>query len=119
MAVYEDGEWWSAAAGYSKIESGTPMEVCQLQYMQSISKTHMAVAILRLYEQQEIDLHASIEQYLPARYHRYLPDVKNITVYMLLNHTSGLPEYNFQPAYVSKLFHIRITLLPAKSIFSL
>ncbi len=103
VAIYSNEEWWSASAGYSKIESQTPMEVCQLQYMQSVSKTYMAVVILKLYEQGSIDLHAPIEQYLPAKYLKYLPNIKNVTVYMLLNHTSGIPEYNFQPAYVSKL----------------
>lgn len=103
VAIYSNEGWWAASAGLAKIESNTAMEKCNLQYLQSIAKTYMAVAILKLYEQGKIDLQAPIEQYLPKKYHPYLPNVSMVTVYMLLNHTSGLPEYNFQPAYVSKL----------------
>lgn len=103
VAIYSNEGWWAASAGLAKIESNTAMEKCNLQYLQSIAKTYMAVAILKLYEQGKIDLQAPIAQYLPKKYHPYLPNVSMVTVYMLLNHTSGLPEYNFQPAYVSKL----------------
>lgn len=103
VAVYSNEGWWAASAGLAKIESGTAMEKCNLHYLQSISKTYMAVAILKLHEQGRIDLQAPIQQYLPQKYHPYLPKVSTVTVYMLLNHTSGLPEYNFEPDYVSKL----------------
>lgn len=102
-AVYSNEGWWAASAGLAKIESHTVMDKCNLQYLQSIAKTYMAVAILKLYEQNKIDLQAPISQYLPKKDHQYLPDVNAVTVNMLLNHTSGLPEYNFEPDYVSKL----------------
>ncbi|MCK6616478.1 MAG: beta-lactamase family protein [Cyclobacteriaceae bacterium] len=103
VAVYSNEGWWAAAAGLAKIETRIPMELCQLQYLQSVAKTYMAVAILKLYEEGKIDLQASIVQYLPEKFLKYLPDVTTVTINMLLNHTSGLPEYNYQPNYVSKL----------------
>lgn len=103
LAVYSAEGAWATAAGYSKIETKTRMELCQLQYLQSVAKTYMAVAILKLYEQGRIDLSAPIERYLPSHFRPYLPDVANVTIAMLLSHTSGIPEYNSQPAYVSKL----------------
>jgi len=103
LTVYSNEGWWEYSAGYAKIEDKTPMQTCNLQYLQSVSKTYMAVAILKLHEQGKIELDASMKKYLPSKYQQYLPDIDSVTIRMLLNHTSGLPEYNFQPQYVSYL----------------
>ncbi|MDX1905439.1 MAG: serine hydrolase domain-containing protein [Bacteroidia bacterium] len=104
LAVYSETEgWWEYAAGFARIEDQTTMQPCHQHFLQSISKTYMAVGILRLYEQGKLSLDAPFSQYLPERYHKYLPDTEKITVRMLLNHTSGLPEYNFAAAYVTQL----------------
>jgi D-alanyl-D-alanine carboxypeptidase len=101
IAVQSDEGLWSSAKGYAKIEDETPMQVCHLQYLQSISKTYMAVAILKLVEQEKINLDSPMTNYLPKKYNHYVKSGEKVTVRMLLNHTSGIPEYNFQPAYVS------------------
>ena len=90
-----------ATGGYSKVEDRTPMNNNNLQYLQSVSKTYMAVAILQLYEQGKIQLDATITKYLPAKYSQYLKHAGNITVRMLLNHTSGIPEYSDDPAFIT------------------
>jgi D-alanyl-D-alanine carboxypeptidase len=102
MAVYSEKDgWWAGAEGYAKVETKTPMQNCNLQYLQSVSKTYMAVAILQLHEQGKIELDAPITKYLPAKYARYVKHAQSITIRMLLNHTSGVPEYSDDPAYVS------------------
>lgn len=103
LAVQSDEGYWATAKGYARIEDKTPMELCHLQYLQSISKTYMAVAILKLHEEGKIDLDEPITTHLPQRYQHYIRGAEKVTVRMLLNHTSGIPEYNFQPAYVSYL----------------
>ena len=103
MAVYSNEGWWVANAGYAKIEDKTPMQSCHLQYLQSVSKTYMAVAILKLHEEGKIKLDESITACLPAHYSKYIAQPQKITVRMLLNHTSGIPEYNLVPAYVGIL----------------
>ncbi|WP_266365684.1 serine hydrolase domain-containing protein [Tellurirhabdus rosea] len=103
LAVYSKEGWWTTSAGYAKIEDKTAMEPCHLQYLQSVAKTYMAVAVLKLYEQGKVDLDAPMTRYLPDRYSRYIADAQKITVRMLLNHTSGVPEYNSEPAYVTTL----------------
>jgi D-alanyl-D-alanine carboxypeptidase len=103
LAVYSEEGWWESSAGVASIETQTPMQPCHLQYLQSVAKTYMAVAILKLYEAERLELDAPITSYLPERYSRYLSGAQKITVRMLLNHTSGIPEYNSVPAYVSKL----------------
>lgn len=103
LAIYSEEGWWTTAAGFASIEKQTPMLTCHLQYLQSIAKTYMAVAILRLHEEGRIELDAPITQYLPHDISGKIANAEKITVRMLLNHTSGIPEYNADPAYISYL----------------
>ena len=104
VAVYSETEgWWTESRGFADLERKLPMTDCHLQYLQSISKSYMAVEILQLKEQGKIDLDASMTKYLPAKYSRYVKDAGSITIRMLLNQTSGVPEYNEAPAFVSNV----------------
>jgi D-alanyl-D-alanine carboxypeptidase len=103
LAISSEDGIWSVARGVAKVETNTPMQTCHLQYLQSISKTYLAAAVLKLYEDGKIKLDAPMADYLPARYSDLITRAKEITVRMLLNHTSGIPEYNFSPSYISEL----------------
>ncbi|ELR69005.1 Serine-type D-Ala-D-Ala carboxypeptidase [Fulvivirga imtechensis AK7] len=103
IAVYSDEGWWEFASGYAKIEDKVPMQTCHLQYLQSVTKTYLAVAVLKLYEEGRIALDSPMTTYLPEKYSSYIVDAEKVTVRMLLNHTSGIPEYNFSPHYVAYL----------------
>jgi len=104
IAVYSETEsWWAGAQGYANLENKIPMQNCHLQYAQSVTKTYLAVEMLQLTEQGKINLDAPITKYLPERYSRYITNAAKITVRMLLNQTSGVPEYNINPGFVSKV----------------
>jgi len=104
VGVYSEKEgWWVGAQGYADLEKKLPMTNCHLQYLQSISKSYMAVEILQLKEQGKIDLDAPMTNYLPAKYSKYIRNASAVTIRMLLNHTSGIPEYNEAPAFVSNV----------------
>ena len=104
VAVYSEKEgWWAGARGYADLEKKLPMTNCHLQYLQSVSKSYMAVEILQLKEQGKIDLDAPMTSYLPAKYSKYIKNASSVTIRMLLNHTSGVPEYNEAPAFVSSV----------------
>ncbi|RYD76869.1 MAG: class A beta-lactamase-related serine hydrolase [Sphingobacteriales bacterium] len=103
VAVLNDSGLWVGAAGFSKIENNTPMMPCNLQYSQSVAKTYMAVAILQLKEQGKINLDEKITKYLPQEITKKVTGAEKMTVRMLLNHTSGVAEYNDKPAYVTYL----------------
>lgn len=71
------------SGNYGKCESSdTPF------WLGSVSKSFTAVCIMQLVEQQKIDLTAAVSTYLPNA-----ADGDKITVSQLLNHTSGLGEY--------------------------
>jgi D-alanyl-D-alanine carboxypeptidase len=102
VAVYSETEgWWAGAAGFAKTETNTPMTTCNLQYIQSVAKTYMAVAILKLHEAGKIDLNAPITKYLPKKISSYVKNAGMISVRMLLNHTSGIAEYVSDPEYIA------------------
>ncbi len=103
IAIYSEDGPWAGASGFSKIETQTPMHPGNLQYSQSVSKTYMAVAILKMYEQGKINLDEKITVYLPESVTVKVTSAGQMTVRMLLNHTSGAAEYNMAPAYVSFL----------------
>ena len=63
LALYSETEgWWAGVSGYSKLESKALMNICNLQYLQSVAKTYMAVAILQLHEERKIQLDVSIHK---------------------------------------------------------
>ena len=102
IALYTDNDgWWAGAEGYANTEKRRPMQNCTLQYLQSISKSYMAVAIMQLHEEGKIGLDDAVTKYLPAKYVRMLENAASITVRMLLNHTSGVAEYSTDPTFVS------------------
>lgn len=92
--------YWGTSSGYAKIETKTPMELCHYQYLQSATKMYMAVAILRLQEAGLLDINAPITNYLPANFSKYIDNAASMNVRHLLNHTSGMPDYLDNPAYV-------------------
>lgn len=103
IAISTDDGYWAGTSGFAKIEEEEAMEPCHLQYSQSVAKTYLAVAVLQLYEEGRIDLDASITTYLPADVAKKVSDAEKISVRNLLNHTSGIDEYNDKAGYVSYL----------------
>ena len=49
MAIKTSTQEWAGASGYAKIEDNTPMQICHLQYAQSLAKTYTGVLIMMLY----------------------------------------------------------------------
>jgi len=103
LSIQTPNSAWSVAQGLAKVEDKTPMALCHLQYLQSISKTYLAVCLLKLYEENKIDLDSPMTKYLPEKYSHYIDKPSTITVRMLMNHTSGIPEYNSIPTYITTL----------------
>ncbi len=102
IAIYTPKSgYWGTSAGFAKIESQTPMQLCHLQYLQSVSKTYLAAVILKLQEEGKINLDAPITQYLPKKFLPYIDHASTMSVRNLLNHTSGMPDYLESPVYVT------------------
>lgn len=107
LGVRKNGASQYFAKGYSDIRNQAPMSIDHAQYLQSISKVFIGVAVLQLAEKGAIDLNSSIEEYLPERITDCIEGSEKMTVRMMLNHTSGIPEYNYLPEYITLLLQVK------------
>lgn len=102
LTVYSPGENYTLVSGKAKLP-GTAMAATSLNYMQSIAKTFTAVAILKLKEQGQVNLDATISTYLPGSIISQLANGNIITVKQILNMTSGLPDYLQNPDFFADI----------------
>jgi D-alanyl-D-alanine carboxypeptidase len=88
---------WSGASGVADLATGTPLARENPVRMASNTKTFVAAATLRLWEDGLLGLDDPLSLYLPAEYAEMLAadgyDLEAITIRHLLTHTSGLYDY--------------------------
>lgn len=88
---------WQGAAGLADPANGEPMAPEHPVRIASNTKTYIAAAVLRLWEDGRIDLDDPIDRYLPGAFVEslerggYRPD--QMTIRHLLTHTSGLDDH--------------------------
>lgn len=75
--------------GYANFETKDTITPTTPFHIASISKTFTGIAILKLWEEDKLSLEDSIQRFFPE-----FP-YQGITVRMLLNHRSGLPNYAY------------------------
>lgn len=94
-----DGSWgWSDSSGRATTD-GAPMAVTTPFLLASVTKLYIAAVVLRLWEQQRLELSAAISTYLPDELGRGLhvlggvDHTERITPAHLLGHLTGLPDW--------------------------
>ena len=91
---YGNGASISLASGYADVENKITMKPDAIMFSGSVGKTYVAAVVLKLYETNLIDLKAKALDYLKDEdWFLKVPNAKDITIEMLLNHTAGIPEY--------------------------
>ncbi|WP_053223049.1 serine hydrolase domain-containing protein [Roseivirga seohaensis] len=99
IAVIDGGEiQWTKGYGFTDVASKTKVESNTLFQAASISKSLNAMAILKLAQDQEINLDADINDYLSTWKFPYESGNKPISTAHLLSHTAGLNVHGF-PGY--------------------
>ncbi len=99
-----DGKCFGLATGYSDSEAKKPMKPTDLMLAGSVGKTFAAVVALQLVTEGKIGLDDKIEKYLSREpWFNRLPNAKDITVRQLMNHSSGLVRYEFNPKFIKDL----------------
>ena len=78
---------FEAYNGYSNLKTKDTLNKHSAFHLASVSKTFTAMAILKLAEMNKLDINDDIKKYFPE-----LP-YDGITIKLLLNHRSGLPNY--------------------------
>ena len=111
-----DGTSFALATGLSDREKGTAMTGDLLLLQGSIGKTYVAAVALQLAKEGRLDLDRKVASFLDAEpWFPRLPNGADMTVRMLLQHTSGLVRYEFDERFTKDLTaHPEKTWRPAE-----
>lgn len=104
MMVYTDKGMWIGTAGYSSIEDKTPMKLFSVFHSASVIKTYMAALTLKLVEEGKLQLDDKIDKFLPE-YADQIPNAHEATVYSLVSHTSGIPDFLFDARHETDFYN--------------
>ncbi len=95
-----DGEIFGLATGYSDLSNRDAMTPSDRLHMASLGKTFVAAIVLQLVGEGKIGLEDPVSKWLGDRdWFERLPNAKDLTIRMLLNHTSGLIHYERNPQF--------------------
>lgn len=84
----------SASAGFADVETKRPLAPTDRMPAGSVGKTFVAAAALKLAEEGRLDLDEKVSRRLGGeRWFARLPNAADITLRMLLNHSSGIPNH--------------------------
>jgi D-alanyl-D-alanine carboxypeptidase len=86
--IWDDGRSWAGATGLRDVGRKLPVATGTAFPFASVSKTLTAAVVLQLVDEGKVDLDVPAARYLPA----YRLD-KRISVRMLMDHRSSLPDF--------------------------
>lgn len=99
--VNKDSIVYAKGFGYANKETKTPYTTHTVQPVASVSKTVLAVALMKAQELGKLNINDPINDYLPFKIHNPNFPNKNITILQLANHTSGIIDGdNYEKTYL-------------------
>lgn len=90
IAVFDEGELITAAAGVTNVNTGVELTPDTVMHIGSITKVLNATLVMQLVDEGQVDLDERVLRYLPDLRLKDHEALEQITVKMLLNHTSGI-----------------------------
>jgi D-alanyl-D-alanine carboxypeptidase len=111
--LFPDGTMWRATSGFADVAAKRRLTADTEFAVASISKTFLAALILVLAEEGRLDLESPVAS--------YLPDVgidPLITVHQLLDHTSGMHDFFYDPDIDEALLADRTRVWTAEEALS-
>lgn len=95
--IYKDGIQENYSSGYSNKSTKEELTSEHVMFSGSIGKTYAVAILMQLVDEGKIDLTKKLIDYFPEiAWLNKLPNIQDITIEMLLGHTSGLPRYVLQ-----------------------
>ncbi|YCH08732.1 serine hydrolase domain-containing protein [Arthrobacter sp. alpha11c] len=82
---------WRHAAGVRSLDGGAPVQADDPIRVGGLTRTMVAVSVLKLVEEGRLVLEDSIAKYLPGIDVLLPPEPDSVTVRQLLGHTTGIP----------------------------
>lgn len=105
LLVARDGKiLCDTVLGYSDLQTKQPVNDSTVFYIASLAKPFTALAIMKLKEQHKLEYENPISLYISD----LPPFAQKITIRQLLNHTSGIPDYEKEMAPVKNLTNTQV-----------
>jgi D-alanyl-D-alanine carboxypeptidase len=101
VAIITDKYSDEFVSGYNSVENQTALKSSD---MFLTGKTYVAAIAMQLIEKNQLNLDSKVSDYLGTNtWYSKLPNAEDITVRMLMNHTSGVMRYEFKESFTSDL----------------
>jgi D-alanyl-D-alanine carboxypeptidase len=91
LLVHDANGFYIKSAGYADVENNITMQPCHVNKLGSITKMMMGAVVWQLVQEGKLDIQAPISKYIPDVASK-ITNGKDITVAMLVNHTSGIAD---------------------------
>lgn len=92
--IYPDGQQENYSSGFADVKNKLPLNADHVMFSGSVGKTYAVAVLMQLVEEGKLKLNDRFIAYFPdVDYLKQLPNIEDITIEMLLTHTSGLPRY--------------------------
>ena len=89
IGFVNDGEFWAKGYGYVDLENEVPADKFSTYRLASNTKSMTAAAILKLYEDNKLDIDDPVRKYVS-----YFPNKKwEVTIRQVLGHIGGISHY--------------------------
>lgn len=96
------GVIWTDAVGYANLNTRDPANEAYLYGIGSVTKTFVATVIHQLVDEGRLSLEATAVDILGTEAVRGIPNADSALIRHLLNHTSGIPTWEFAPEWIRR-----------------
>src|SRR5215470_257574 len=102
--VLPDGRSGSVSVGLADVEQKAVLKPSDRMLAGSIGKTYVSAVMLQLVEEGKVNLDTKIERWFGSdAWFPRLPNAKDITLRMLMNHSSGIPEHVLNKDFIPEM----------------
>ncbi len=102
--ILPNGKKISLAAGLEDKELNKPMPVGARMLAGSVGKVFFGALALQLIHEQNINIDEKVSNWFKEEdWYLRIPNAKDLTIRMLMNHTTGIPRHIFQPTFIKAL----------------
>ncbi len=103
-AALPDGTVIAVSAGFADLEAHLAMKPSDRMLAGSIGKTYFAAVMMNLIHEHRLSLDEKISTWIGSEpWFNRIPNARDITLHMLMNHTSGIPEHAEAPEFTRAL----------------
>jgi D-alanyl-D-alanine carboxypeptidase len=104
--VLPDGRSASVVTGFSDLEAKTPLRPTDRMPAGSVGKTFVAAVAFQLIQEGKLSLDGKLQQLLGGeKWFARLPNADELTLRVLLNHSSGIPNHVEDERFLKALFN--------------